>query len=298
MSTDTLSNNSNSTVDAYDAAAQFPPYSVLMSVYEKENPSYLEEALLSMLNQSISPEEIVLVEDGPLTSELNETIDSFSSARPELFTIVAYPENHGLGYALERGVPACRNEIIARMDSDDYAFPTRMKEQLTLMHEQNLDMVGSQIVEFVDDYEHPVATSTLPVSSREINTYSKKRNPFRHPSMVFKKSKAIEAGNYSSEFLYFEDWDLFNRMLAIGCKAWNVNHPLVAMRVSAVFYGRRGGPAYLPHIWKFKTAQLKRGYFTFGEFLVSTVPHVAVCLVPNSVRSFIYTHLLRKGAKQ
>lgn len=77
MSTDTLSNNSNSTVDAYDAAAQFPPYSVLMSVYEKENPSYLEEALLSMLNQSISPEEIVLVEDGPLTSELNETIDSF-----------------------------------------------------------------------------------------------------------------------------------------------------------------------------------------------------------------------------
>lgn len=115
MSTDTLSNNSNSTVDAYDAAAQFPSYSVLMSVYEKENPSYLEEALLSTLNQSISPEEIVLVEDGPLTSELNETIDSFSSARPELFTIIAYPENHGLGYALERGVPACRNEIIARM---------------------------------------------------------------------------------------------------------------------------------------------------------------------------------------
>ena len=62
-----------------------------MSVYEKENPSYLEEALLSMLNQSISPEEIVLVEDGPLTSELNETIDSFSSARPELFTIAAHP---------------------------------------------------------------------------------------------------------------------------------------------------------------------------------------------------------------
>lgn len=88
MSTDTLSKNSNSRVDAYDAAAKFPPYSVLMSVYEKENPSYLEEALLSMLNQSISPEEIVLVEDGPLTSELNETIDSFSSACPELFTII------------------------------------------------------------------------------------------------------------------------------------------------------------------------------------------------------------------
>ena len=238
------------------------------------------------------------MEDGLITSELNESITNFDEAYPGLLTVVSYSKNQGLGYALSRGLPVCRNEIVARMDSDDYAFPTRMEEQLALMEERDLDMVGSQIVEFVKDPEHPVAASTLPVSSDEIVAYSKKRNPFRHPSMVFKKSKAMEAGNYSGEFLYFEDWDLFNRMLAIGCKAWNIDHPLVAMRVSADFYGRRGGPAYLPHIWKFKTAQLKRGYFTFGEFVVSTVPHVAVCLVPNSVRSFIYTHFLRKGAQQ
>ena len=152
--------------------------------------------------------------------------------------MVSYSKNQGLGYALSRGLPVCRNEIVARMDSDDYAFPTRMEEQLALMEERDLDMVGSQIVEFVKDPEHPVAASTLPVSSDEIVAYSKKRNPFRHPSMVFKKSKAMEAGNYSGEFLYFEDWDLFNRMLAIGCKAWNIDHPLVAMRVSADFYGR------------------------------------------------------------
>ena len=114
------------------------------------------------------------MEDGLITSELNESITNFDEAYPGLLTVVSY----------------------------------------------------SQIVEFVKDPEHPVAASTLPVSSDEIVAYSKKRNPFRHPSMVFKKSKAMEAGNYSGEFLYFEDWDLFNRMLAIGCKAWNIDHPL------------------------------------------------------------------------
>lgn len=278
-------------------SSQLPPYSALMSVYAKEQPSFLQMTLDSLLAQSVLPEEVLIVKDGPLTEDLNAVIDTFGEEHPDLLTVVAYPKNQGLGYALMRGVPECRNEIIARMDSDDYAFPTRMAEELTAMQQDDLDMVGSQIVEFVEDPEHPVATSNLPVSSSDIAAYSKKRNPFRHPSMVFKKSKALEAGNYSGEFLYFEDWDLFNRMLAIGCKARNINHPLVAMRVSADFYGRRGGPSYLPHIWKFKTAQLKRGYFTFAEFLISTVPHVAVCLVPNSVRSFIYTHLLRKGAQ-
>lgn len=272
-------------------------YSVLMSVYSKESPKFLYEALNSMVAQTAPPEQIVLVEDGQLTDDLIQAINEFDTRHPDLLTIVSYPENRGLGYALAQGLPACHNEIVARMDSDDYAFPERMEKQLQIMQEHGLDMVGSQIIEFVESPEYPVALSDLPTDFEVIKAYSKKRNPFRHPSMVFKKSKALGVGNYSSDFLYFEDWDLFNRMLADGCKAENVNEPLVAMRVSDDFYARRGGPKYLPYIWRFKSAQLKNGYFTLPQFLVSTVPHVMVCLVPNSVRSFIYTHLLRKGTK-
>ena len=281
-----------------EASDSHAPYSVLMSVYQKEDPSHLLEALGSMVSQTVPPEEIVLVEDGRLSDPLYDAVDEFQSSHPGLLTVVSYEENRGLGHALASGLPKCRNEIVARMDSDDYAFPDRMEKQLGALLGEHLDMVGSQVTEFVTAPDEPIAESTLPCDSKDIEAYSKKRNPFRHPTMVFRKSRALQAGNYSGEYLYFEDWDLFNRMLAIGCKAWNIDHPLVAMRGSADFYGRRGGPAYLPHIWKFKTAQLKRGYFTFGEFVVSTVPHVAVCLVPNSVRSFIYTHLLRKGAQQ
>lgn len=271
------------------------PYSVLMSVYVKESPEFLAESLHSMLEQTIPPEQIVLVEDGPLTSELDTVIDLFCEKYKGLFDVVPLPKNEGLGNALAHGVPVCRNEIIARMDSDDYAFPTRMEKELAAMSEYHLDMVGSQIVEFISDPEHPVAQSDLPVDQQSIVAYSKRRNPFRHPSMVFRKSRVLDAGNYSADYLYFEDWDLFNRMLASGCKAVNIDEPLVAMRVSPDFYARRGGPAYIPHIWKFKTEQLRGGYFTFFQFLGTTIPHVLVCLVPNSVRSFIYTHLLRKG---
>lgn len=95
------------------------------------------------------------MEDGLITSELNESITNFDEAYPGLLTVVSYSKNQGLGYALSRGLPVCRNEIVARMDSDDYAFPTRMEEQLALMEERDLDMVGSQIVEFVKDPEHP-----------------------------------------------------------------------------------------------------------------------------------------------
>ncbi|MBS6205285.1 glycosyltransferase [Bifidobacterium catenulatum] len=286
----------------YDASANASlkeskelPYSVLMSVYAKESPEYLVEALHSMLAQTVPPEQIVLVEDGPLTHELDNAINVFHEQHAGLLDLVVLPKNEGLGSALAHGVPECRNEIIARMDSDDYSFSTRMEKELAMMSDHNLDMVGSQIVEFIKDPDHPVAESDLPIDQQSIVSYSKKRNPFRHPSMVFRKSRVLEAGNYSADYLYFEDWDLFNRMLASGCKAANIDEPLVAMRVSPDFYARRGGPAYIPHIWKFKTEQLRRGYFTFFQFLGTTIPHVLVCLVPNSVRSFIYTHLLRKG---
>ena len=112
--------------------------------------------------------------------------------------------------------------------------------------------------------------------------------------MTFRKSKVMEAGNYSSEFLYFEDWDLFNRMLACGCKADNLSEPLVAMRVSKDFYARRGGVRYLKYANAFKKAQVERGYFTKRDYFCSYYPQAVVCLMPNSLRSFVYRFLLRR----
>ena len=272
----------------------FPEYSVLMSVYEKEQPAWLRAAAESMLAQTVPPSEFVIVEDGPLTDELYKVIARFEIVYPGLFRIVSYSENQGLGYALREGMAYCTKPVVARMDSDDLARPKRMEVQLSLLEGQGLDMVGSQVVEFVESPERPVAVTDLPEDHDAIVAYSKRRNPFRHPPMTFRRDKVFEAGSYSPEFLYFEDWDLFNRMLAIGCRAGNVHEPLVAMRVSPDFYARRGGVAYLRHAWRFKRSQVGRGWFTPVDLAASFLPQAAVCLLPNAARSAVYTKMLRR----
>lgn len=273
---------------------QTPAYSVLMSLYIKERPEWLRVALDSMLAQTVMPSEIVMVKDGPITAALENVLNEYATAYPGLFNFVSYPQNMGLGYALHEGMLACSNEIVARMDTDDYAFPNRMERQLAAMERDGLDMVSSQVVEFIESPDQPIAETDLPEKYDDIVAYSKRRNPFRHPPMTFKRSKVLAAGNYSADFLYFEDWDLFNRMLALGCRAENVHEPLVAMRVSPDFYARRGGSAYLAYAKRFKTAQLASGYFSIGDFLASFVPQAIVCLMPNSLRGLVYTRMLRK----
>lgn len=267
-------------------------YSVLMSIYKQENPAYLIQALDSMLNQTVFPSEIVMVKDGPLTRDLENVLNRYDTKYPGLFNFVSYDVNHGLGYALRQGILACSNEIVARMDTDDIARPDRMEKQLAAI-DGGLDMVGSDVIEFVTSPNDPVAATDLPKGIDAIRSYSKRRNPFRHPPMTFKKSKVIEAGNYSSEFLYFEDWDLFNRMLACGCQADNLSEPLVAMRVSEDFYARRGGLQYLKYAKLFKKAQVMRGYFSNLDYLCSYLPHVVLCLMPNFLRAYLYRVLLR-----
>lgn len=269
-------------------------YSVLMSIYKKENPAFLIQSLDSVLNQTVFPSEIVMVKDGLLTRELEAVLEEYDSKFPGLFNFVSYDINHGLGYALHQGMLACSNEIVARMDTDDVARPDRMEKQLVAI-ESGLDMVGSDVIEFVTSPDNPVAINDLPKGIDAIRSYSRRRNPFRHPPMTFRKSKVIEAGNYSSQFLYFEDWDLFNRMLACGCQADNLSEPLVAMRVSDDFYSRRGGVQYLKYAKAFKRAQLERGYFTKRDYICSYLPHAIVCLMPNSIRALIYRVILRRS---
>lgn len=270
-------------------------YSVLMSVYAKENPEWLRESMDSMLVQTTPPAEMVVVKDGALSRALEEVLDEYSEMYPGLFNFVAYSENQGLGYALHKGVLACRNPIIARMDTDDIAVPERMEMQLRAMREYDLDMVGSQVIEFDGELGTCLTITDLPEEHEEILKYSKRRNPFRHPPITFKRAAVLAAGNYSSDFLYFEDWDLFNRMLSVGCKSKNLHDPLVYMRVNGDFYARRGGMRYLAHAYRFKKAQLERGWFTLRDFCLSFTPQAVVCLMPNSIRSYLYTNYLRKA---
>lgn len=273
-------------------------YSVLMSVYGKEKPEYLKCSINSMLNQTIAPDDFVLVEDGPLTEELYKVIATFAMENPGLFNIVTLTENQGLGPALRLGVTKCKNELIARMDSDDYSKANRIEEQLKIFGRfPDYSLVGSNVYEFEYDVNTPILYSIVPETHEEILKFSKKRCPFKHPSLLYKKSAIMNAGNYANCRL-FEDYDLYIRLLKNNCKCYNIQVPLVCLRIGNDFYKRRGGLTYLIFMLKFKNKQLQDGYFNLFDYLVSTIPHIIVCLSPNFIRNYIYKKLLRKKVEE
>ena len=119
-------------------------YSVLMSLYFKEKPEYLRLAIQSMVDQTLKPDEIVIVKDGQITSELQRELDVFVDKYPILFKIVGYENNRGLGLALNYGLEHCKNELVARMDTDDIAKPNRCEKQLMAFEkDQDLSIVES-----------------------------------------------------------------------------------------------------------------------------------------------------------
>jgi len=276
---------------------KYPEYSVLMSVYFKEKPEWLKYSIESILNQNIKPNEFVIIEDGKLTEDLDNVIEKFVNENPNLFNIIKIPKNGGLGPALELGITKCSNEFIARMDSDDYSIPNRIEKQFEIYEKYpHLGLVGSNVEEFENDISNINCHVVLPENHEQIYKFSKKRCPFRHPSLLYKKSEVLKAGNYR-EFYLCEDYDLYVRMLQSGCECYNIQEPLVYMRIGSDFYKRRGGWKYMKTILKFKNEQLKTGYFSIFDYLTSTIPHIVVCLIPNFLRDWIYRNLLRKKEK-
>ncbi len=273
---------------------EYPKYSILMSVYIKDNPEWLVESIECMLDQTIKCDEFVIVEDGPLTEELNNVIDSYDRKYPKLFNIIKIKKNGGLGPALKLGVENCKNEWIARMDSDDYSPNDRIEKQFDVLKKcPDVGIVGSNADEFVDSIDNVVAHVLLPETNDEIIRFSKKRCPYRHSGIIYKKSEIIAAGNYQECYLC-EDYDLYSRMEMNGTKGYNVQEVLLYVRVNPDFYSRRGGLKYLKSILKFKKRLLKSGFYSKKDYIVSAGAHLIVCLMPNKLREFVYKKLLRK----
>ena len=269
-------------------------YSVLMSVYYKENPTWLKESIESILNQTVRTNDFVLIEDGILTEELEKIVEKYEKEYPEIFNIVRLKENVGLGPALAIGVKECKNELIARMDSDDFSAPERCEKELFMFEKDNsLDMVGSNIIEFTENIKNVQTYRKLPELDSEIKKYMRRRNPFGHPSVMFKKSKVLEAGNFKSYYLC-EDYDMWIRMAKVNAKFYNIQEVLVYMRIGKDFYKRRGGIKYLKSILKFKREQYKNGFYSFKDYVITAGTSTVICLMPNFIRDIFYKKFLRK----
>lgn len=269
-------------------------YSTLMSLYAKENPEYFQLAVDSMLCQTVPPDEIVIVKDGPITEELQTKIDGFVEKHKSLFTIIGSKQNQGLGKALNLGLKHCRNDLVARMDTDDISKPNRCEEQLKKFEsDKELVLVGSAIDEFTDNPKVVISRRVVPIESQDIYNFAKRRSAFNHPTVMYKRSNVLKYGGYA-DLRRNQDVDLFGRMLYGGCKAANLEESLLLFRSNANLAKRRKSWentwSYIATIKKF----WEMGYSNFNDFTIVFIAQTTMFLCPISVQSLIYKRFLRK----
>ncbi|MDO4922244.1 MAG: glycosyltransferase [Phascolarctobacterium sp.] len=267
-------------------------FSVLLSVYKNEKPEYLRLALQSIAAQTLQPDEIVIVKDGGLTQALDAVIDDFA-AKQQNVRVLPFAQNRGLGLALRDGVTACTHEYIARMDTDDIALPDRFARQMAyLAKHHDIALLGGWITEFSQDADKPDTITKLPCAHEAILSYAKKRNPFRHMTVVFKKSAVITSGNYR-DFLWFEDYDLWVRILQQGYKVANMPEVLVNVRAGEEMFARRGGWRYLKQDLAFQKNLHESDFINVYQYIKNVLIRSAMRLIPNFLRVAIYKNLLR-----
>ena len=273
---------------------KLPPYSVLMSLYIKEKPEYLRLAIDSMLYQTVKPDEIVIVEDGPLTDTLYAVLDEYKAKYPQIVRTVKNEKNLGLGLALNVGLKECKNEFIARMDTDDISKPDRCEKQLKVFSENpKLSIVGAYVDEFIDNPEIIVSTRAVPVTNDEIYQFAKKRSAFNHPAVMYRKSRVLAYGGYA-DLRRNQDVDLFGRMLFGGCKAQNVSESLLLFRSNNDLAKRRKSwentKSYIDTIRNFR----KMGYSSFKDYAIVAIAQTGVFLMPAFLQHLVYKLFLRK----
>lgn len=269
-------------------------FSVLMSVYKKENPDYLSDSLESILiNQTCRPNELVLVKDGPLTDELESVIERYQNLFSN-FKIVPLEINQGLGFALKEGLEHCTYEWVARMDTDDIAKPNRFAEQLAYLKKHpDIDVLGSAVTEIYSGTEDIVSEKRMPVTNEDILSYMKTRNPFCHMTIFFKKSSVQKAGSYQPLPLV-EDYYLWVRMTAQGCRFANLDQSLVYARIGNGMHVRRSQPAQITS-WKvINDFMVKERMITRKDWLKNLLLVSAFVYMPLSLKKRVYKRVLRK----
>lgn len=260
-------------------------FSVLMSVYAKEKPELLERALRSIVEQTLPADEIIVVEDGPLTPELYTTLDRF----PQLVR-VPLKQNMGLGKALNEGLKHCRNEWAARMDSDDISLPERFERQMAhLARHPEIDVLGCSLSEFESD---PAIINAIKSCPADIAQQIKFRSPVNHATVFFRKSAVLAAGGYLDCY-YMEDYHLWIRMHAAGKHITSLSESLYLCTMDAGTQKRRGGWKYVRSEITIQRLLLSNRLISRPRYIFNITVRGGVKLIPGPIRAWLYRTFLR-----
>lgn len=270
-------------------------FSVLISLYFRENPVNLEQSLQSIWHdQSVKPAEIVLVLDGPIGDSLTQVVSSFKEIIGDPLKIIYLPENLGLGRALNEGLKHCTNEWVFRMDTDDICKPDRFEKQIEFIKKNpNIVLLGGQILEFEKNPIDAAVLKQVPIVTKEIKKFANSRSPFNHMTVAYRKSVIEKLGGYQHH-LFMEDYNLWLRLIGKGYLVANLPDVLLYARVGNGMHARRKGFQYIKSEKQLlelkKQLKLQSPVHANILFLIRS----AFRLLPSGILAKVYNKFLRK----
>lgn len=281
-------------------SAEYPPFSVATSVYGKDNAEWFDIALDSIIvKQTVKPSEVVLVVDGPVPDSIQKVIEKYTeicAGGGIHFNVIRFEVNKGLGEALRTAVKNCTHQIIARMDSDDIAVANRFELQLkAFLQHPGVSILGGQIEEFITTSDDVIGKREVPQTDTELKEYMKRRCPFNHTTVMFKRSDVLQAGNYQDWF-WNEDYYLWIRMALAGMEFQNLPETLVYVRVGADMYARRGGDKYFKSEIGIQKYMLDHKMISRPTFIMNCGKRLVVQkLLPNKIRGWVFRTFARSN---
>lgn len=277
-----------------ECAGGCPEVSVVLPTYRGDTPAALARAIESLSEQTLLPEELFVVKDGPLPDDLESVIEKKRDDFPNSFQTHQIEENRGLGNALRVGVAHCTHDLVARMDADDISVPSRFERQIGFLKENpEVDVLGGFIEEFDSDPDDPIARREVPTAHDEIEWMALFRSPINHGTVMFDKAAVLNAGNYRAVDR-MEDYDLWIRMLLNGATFANLPEVLVKVRAGAGMYDRRGGWEYAREEVRTQVEFYRRGFTPFPILVFNLLTRTTLRLIPNRARSAVYRAIARE----
>lgn len=269
-------------------------YSVLIPVHKGDDPEFFRQSVQSMLEQSVGSDDIVVVKDGPVTEGLEQILTQLQQDNPGRIHPLQLPVNVGLGMALNAGLEACRYELVARMDADDISLPQRCEQQLEMFAaDPELDIVGCPVTEFSGDPSNVIGCRNVPATQQEILRFARRRDPFNHPTVMYRKSKVLTYGPYDN-YRKNQDTALWIKLLDAGCKGANCTQPLFLFRFDDRTCKRRKSWVNTKLLLQIRWDGYRRGFNSLWDFLVVAAGQLCVFVVPVGLQQKLYQIFLRK----
>ncbi|CAC9549726.1 Putative glycosyltransferase [uncultured Gammaproteobacteria bacterium] len=270
-------------------------FSVLMSIYHKESPQNFDRAMHSIWDeQTIKPNEIILVEDGQLTDGLYQVISHWQDKLDNIFKVTSLEKNVGTGNAKNIGVEQCTSELIAVMDTDDISLPDRFKKQLAVFETKGIDVCGTWVGEFEGDEAQIISYRRTPEQHSEIVAFAKSRSPVNHPTAMYKRKLVLNIGNYAKHRRTSQDYNLFVRLILGGAKLYNIQEPLVNMRMDSEWLeSRRSGLKQAILEKNVQKEFYKMGFLNLYELFRNVVVGFIIRLLPKTLLKIVFK-MIRK----